>query len=236
MAIYAISDLHLSFGVKKPMNVFGKVWDNYEEKIKKDWEEKVKEDDVVILPGDISWGINFKEATKDFEYINNLPGKKIYLRGNHDYYFNTKTKFENFLKEEEFNTIHVLHNNAMDLGSYILCGARGWGRTDGNTKEEDDKIIKREAGRLKISLDEGVKIKEKYEKDGISKDIIVAIHYPPFLKDFKELLEKYNVKKCMYGHLHGYGHMQVKEGLIDGVEYIMVGCDYTGFKLKNIDK
>lgn len=235
MAVYAISDLHLSFGVNKPMNIFGKVWDNYEERIKEDWIKNVKEEDIVIIPGDISWGINYIEASKDFEYINNLPGKKIVSRGNHDYYFNTKTKFEKFLKDYGFNTISVLHNNAIELDNYILCGTRGWGKTDGNTKEEDEKIIKRETGRLVISLEEGLKIKERCKKEGKNKELIVAMHYPPFLKDFKEVLEKYKVKKCMYGHLHGYGHLQVKEGIIDNVEYIMVGCDYTKFKLIRID-
>lgn len=231
MILYGISDLHLSFGVNKPMSVFGEVWYNHEDKIKQNWEKQAKNDDVIIVSGDISWGLDFKEAYKDFEFLNNLPGKKIILKGNHDYYFSTKTKVEKFLKENDFNTISVLYNNAIDTKKYIICGARGWSLTEETKKEDNLKIILREEGRLKISLDEGVKLKEEYEKNGIKKDIIVAMHFPPFVSNFQKILEEYNVKECIYGHLHGYGHSMVKEGTINGVKYIMVGCDYTGFKL-----
>lgn len=231
MSIYGISDLHLSFGTNKPMNIFGKVWNKYEEKIKENWQVTVNESDIVVIPGDISWAMNFKEAVKDFEYINNMNGRKIFLRGNHDYYFSTKTKVENFLKENNFNTINVLHNNAFDTDDYIICGARGWGKTENNDKELDKKILLREEGRLILSLEEGKKIKEKYSKEGIDKEILVALHFPPFIGKFVDIMKKYNVKKCIYGHLHGFGHTMVKEGIIDGIEYVMVGCDYTGFKL-----
>ena len=153
MSIYAISDLHLSFGVDKPMNIFGKIWDGYEDKIKKDWKEKVNNDDIVIIPGDISWGMTLNEALEDFRFIDNLPGKKIILRGNHDYYFNTKTKVEKFFEENGLNSIQILHNNAYDLGNVILCGTRGWDKTENTSKEEDKKIIMREEGRLKLSLE-----------------------------------------------------------------------------------
>ncbi len=231
MALFAISDLHLSFGVDKPMNVFGRVWKDYEKKIEKNWINQVNTNDTVIIAGDISWGIDFSESQKDFEYINNMPGKKIILRGNHDYYFSTKTKVENFLKESKFDTISVLHNNAFDLENYILCGARGWGITENTDKEADKKIILREEGRLKISIEEAKKIQEKYKEKGRKKDIIAAMHFPPFTGNFQKMLEENNIKKCVYGHLHGYGHSLVKEGNINGVEYIMVGCDYTKFKL-----
>ena len=225
MSIYAISDLHLSFGVDKPMNVFGKIWDGYEDKIKEDWEEKVNNDDIVIIPGDISWGMTLNEALEDFRFIGNLPGKKIILRGNHDYYFNTKTKVEKFFEENGLNSIQVLHNNAYDLGNVILCGTRGWDKTENTSKEEDKKIIMREEGRLKLSLEYGKKINVE------NKDILVAMHFPPFCGNFKKIMEEYNVKMCIYGHLHGYGHMLVKEGIISNIEYKMVACDYTGFKL-----
>lgn len=231
MAIYGISDLHLSFGTNKPMNIFGKVWDGYEEKIKENWNATVKENDTVIIPGDISWAMTFKEAVKDFEYINNMKGKKIFLRGNHDYYFSTKTKVENFLKEKNFNTIKVLHNNAFDTEQYIVCGTRGWGKTENNDKELDKKILLREEGRIILSLEEGRRLKEKNKEKGIDKDILVALHFPPFIGDFVDIMKKYNVKKCIYGHLHGFGHTMVKEGIIDNIEYVMVGCDYTGFKV-----
>lgn len=198
MEVYAISDLHLSFGVDKPMNIFGNVWENYEEKIKKNWEETVNENDIVIIPGDVSWGINLKEALPDFKFINNLPGKKIILRGNHDYYFSTKTKVEKFFEENNINTISILHNNAIDIGKYILCGTRGWGKTEINDKNLDKKILEREKIRLEISLNEGKKLQE----NGVDKEILVAMHFPPFISNYQEILKKYNVKKCIYGHLH----------------------------------
>lgn len=231
MAVYAISDLHFSFGVDKPMNIFGKVWDNYEEKIKENWINTVKDNDTVLIPGDISWGINFKEALPDFKYINDLPGKKIVLRGNHDYYFSTKTKFEKFLEENNLNSISVLYNNAFCIENYIICGTRGWGNTEENSKELDRKIIAREEGRLILSLNEGMKLKEGLGKNGEDKEILVALHYPPFISKFQSIMKEYNVKKCIYGHLHGYGRFMIKEGLIDNIEYVMVSCDNTNFKL-----
>ena len=197
LSIFAISDLHLSFGVDKPMNIFGKNWQDYEKKIEKNWREIVKSDDIVIIPGDISWGMTLNEALPDFKYINDLPGKKIILRGNHDYYFSTKTKLENFLKQNNLDTISILHNNAIDIGKYILCGTRGWGNTEGSDKVLDKKIIEREKIRLRLSLDEGKKLQEQNNKD-----IIVAMHFPPFISNYQEILQEYNVKKCIYGHLH----------------------------------
>lgn len=197
LSIFAISDLHLSFGVDKPMNIFGKTWQDYEKKIEKNWRKIVKTDDIVIIPGDISWGMTLTEALPDFKYINDLPGKKIILRGNHDYYFSTKTKLENFLKQNNLDTISILHNNAIDIGKYILCGTRGWGNTEGSDKALDKKIIEREKIRLRLSLDEGKKLQEENNKD-----IIVAMHFPPFISNYQEILQEYNVKKCIYGHLH----------------------------------
>lgn len=234
MSVFAISDLHFSYGVNKPMNIFGKIWENYEEKIKEDWILKVKNDDFVIIPGDISWGLSFKEALSDFRVIDNLPGKKIILRGNHDYYFSTKTKLEKLFKENNLNSLNILHNNAFIIENYILCGTRGWGNTEDNNKKDDKKIILREEGRLRISLDQGLKLKKEFECKGQKKDIIVAMHFPPFIGKFESIMSEYGVKICMYGHLHGYGHFMIKEGNINGILHKMVSCDYTKFKLINI--
>ncbi len=227
MAIFAISDLHLSFGTDKPMNVFGQVWENYEEKIKINWKSSVNENDIVILPGDLSWGITLKEAKKDFEFINNLPGKKIILKGNHDYYFSTKTKVEKYFKENGFDTISVLHNDAIETNECIVAGTRGWGKTESSDKALDKKIILREENRLILSLEKAKKIQEKSP----DKQIIVAMHFPPFIGNFQKIMKDYDIKKCIYGHLHGYGHFMVKEGIIDGIEYKMVSCDYTKFNM-----
>ncbi len=231
MSIYAISDLHLSFGVDKPMNIFGSNWENYEQKIKKNWEKKVKQNDTVIIPGDISWGMTLKETIKDFKFINNLPGKKIVLRGNHDYYFSTVTKLKKFFMQNNFDTIEILHNNAIELEEYILCGSRGWGKTENNDKKLDKKIIAREEIRLRLSLDCALKINEKLNQ---KKDILVAMHFPPFIGNFQNILKEYGVKICIYGHLHGYGHFMIKEGIIDNIEYKMVSGDYTKFDLIKI--
>ncbi len=227
MAIFAISDLHLSFGTDKPMNVFGQVWENYEDKIKINWKSSVNENDIVILPGDLSWGITLKEAKKDFEFINNLPGKKIILKGNHDYYFSTKTKVEKYFKENGFDTILVLHNDAIETNECIVAGTRGWGKTESSDKALDKKIILREENRLILSLEKAKKIQEKSP----DKQIIVAMHFPPFIGNFQKIMKDYDIKKCIYGHLHGYGHFMVKEGIIDGIEYKMVSCDYTKFNM-----
>ena len=227
MSIYAISDLHLSFGTNKPMNIFGKIWDNYEEKIKKNWLATVNEEDTVLIPGDISWGMTLKDAIPDFKFINDLPGKKIISRGNHDYYFSTKSKMDKFFIENNFNTLKLLHNNAYEVENVIIAGARGWGKTENSDAELDEKIIKREENRLILSLECANNISKEKEK-------IVAFHFPPFIGRFEEIMHEYNVKKCMYGHLHGYGHSLVKEGNINGIEYIMVGCDYNNFELCRI--
>lgn len=218
--IYAISDLHLSFGVNKPMNVFGKKWDNYEQKIKENWERRVKSNDYVLLPGDLSWGLTLKESRKDFEFINSLPGKKIISKGNHDYYFSTKSKLYNFFRENNFDTIDILHNNSYVIGDYVVCGTRGWGKTESGDAVLDKKITAREEIRLRLSLEEGKKTGKK---------IIVAMHYPPFYSKFCSIMKEYGVVLCIYGHLHGYGAFMIKEGIIDEIEYKMVSCDHTGF-------
>lgn len=231
MSVYAISDLHLSFGVDKPMNVFGEKWDNYENNIKLNWIKKVKAEDTVIIPGDISWGLTLKETVNDFKYINELPGKKIILRGNHDYYFSTVTKLKKFFDENNFDTIDILRNNAFEVENYIICGTRGWGKTENTDKNLDKKIIAREEIRLKLSLEEAKKINEVFDKQ---KDIVVAMHFPPFIGKFCDIMKEYDVKKCIYGHLHGYGQFMIKEGIIDGIDYKMVSCDYTKFDLIEI--
>lgn len=228
MAVYAISDLHLSIGNKeKSMELFGDKWRDYENRIKTNWEQTVKENDTVIVPGDISWAIRTEDAIEDFRFLNNLPGTKIIMKGNHDYYFSTVKKIGDFLKENNFNSIKILHNNSYIVENLIICGSRGWAPgADREEKCDNAKILKRELGRLKLSLDS---IEDK------TKDIVVAMHFPVTNHEFKKLMKEYNVKQCIYGHLHGDGHYMVFEGDMDGIKYTMVSGDYTGFRLKKLN-
>lgn len=224
MAIYGISDLHLSFSTNKSMEVFGEEWNNYEENLKKNLNRKIKDDDTVIIAGDISWAIKIEDAYEDFKFINDLPGEKIILKGNHDYYFSTKSKIEKYLKENKLDKIKILHNNSYYKEGYIICGTRGWGNVDNLQENVDiDKIYSREALRLELSIKDGI---SKYGED---KKIIVATHFPPFNKEMQEVLQKYkkNIHVCIYGHLHGFGHSQIKVGEINGINYEMVSIDYT---------
>lgn len=227
MAIYAISDLHLSISKpEKSMQEFGKDWFDYEKRIEENWKNIVKDEDTVIIPGDISWAMNLEEAKPDFEFINSMPGNKIIIKGNHDYYFTTASKVQKFLLENNMNTIKILFNNSYVVEGHNICGTRGW-KNGTEVAKDDEKIILRELGRLKLSLDS---IKEENKM----LPIIVAVHYPPFNYRVKRLLEEYNVKTCIYGHLHGEGHYMVREGIENNVNYIMVGGDYTGFKLMKL--
>lgn len=229
MSIYAISDLHLSFNTNKPMDIFG--WNDYEEKISQDWRKNVKEEDLVLLTGDFSWEMKLENTYKDFQFINNLPGKKLLLKGNHDLWWTTLKRMREFLKEKEFNNIDFIYNNSYEFENYIIAGTRGWNLVSENI--DDKKIKDRELLRLENSIIDGIR---KYGED---KPIIVCMHYPPLLKELKnseftKILEKYNVKYCLYGHLHGKSHMNVFDGNYNNVAYKMVSCDYTGFKLIKI--
>ena len=229
MSIYAISDLHLSFGDNKPMDIFGVNWEKHAEKIKENWIKKVKEDDLVLLPGDFSWAMYLKDTYKDFEYLNSLPGKKLLLKGNHDYWWTTLKKMREYLKENNFKNIDFIYNNSYEYKDKIIVGTRGW--QDGKTAE-DRRLIKRENFRLELSLKDGIK---KYGED---KEIIVCMHYPPF-SSYEELelnyiktMKKYNVSTCIYGHLHGeMAQKEAKEGKISEIDFKLVSCDYTDFNL-----
>lgn len=224
MAIYAISDLHLSFSNKdKPMSVFGEKWEGYEEKIKKDWLEKVSSEDIVILSGDLSWATYIEEAKEDFQFVNNLPGKKIILKGNHDYWWTTTKKMNEFIQQNKFEKINFLYNNAYDLGDYVLAGTRYWDY-DENT-EDNDKIFNREILRAKLSLDDAKRIAPE-------KPIIFTTHYPPDHKIVKALSE-YNIAIWIYGHIH----TKYEENLVDisGIKTFLTSCDYLDFKLLKID-
>lgn len=224
MEIYALSDLHLSFGVKdKPMDIFGDKWSNYEEKIKKNWNQKVKEDDVVIIAGDISWAMYLEESLEDFKYLDSLNGTKIILKGNHDYWWTTVTKMNNFLEENNINNIKFLYNNSIETSKYMICGTRYWSYDEDT--EDNQKVFNRELERAKLSLED---TKNKNDK----KEIVFVTHYPPD-ENIIECVKKYNVKYWIYGHIHSnYEENFVK---IDEIKTFLTSCDYLDFNLIKIN-
>ena len=233
MSVYVIGDLHLSFGTDKPMDIFGNNWENHAEKIKENWLKKVKEDDTVILPGDFSWATYLNDSYNDFEFLNSLPGKKILLKGNHDYWWSTITQMNKYIQESGFKDIDFLYNNSYLVENKIIVGTRGW--TYNNRNQENIKILKREILRLKLSLQDGI------QKYGDDKDIYCFIHFPPFTKDFVEdeinfmkVLKEFNVKKCFYGHLHADSHKDAIEGEINGIDFKLISSDYLEFDLLKI--
>lgn len=234
MSIYVIGDLHLSFSENKPMDIFGDNWSGHEEKIKKDWIEKVTDNDVVILSGDFSWSMKLEDTEKDFEYINNLPGKKLLLKGNHDYWWNTVTKMRKFLEEKKFKNIDFIYNQGYQFEDYIIAGTRGWSLLE---EDKDEKVLNRELARLEASIKDGI------QKAGEEKELIVFMHYPPISNtkisnheeaEFIEIMKKYNVKKCFYGHLHGSSIREAFEGEFEGIEFKLISADGLNFKLYKI--
>jgi len=235
MNIYTIGDLHLSIAVDKPMDIFGEKWTNHQEKITEYWTATVKDEDVVIIPGDISWGMSAEEALPDLIYIEELPGKKILLKGNHEYWWGTMNKLKELKSTNKLDSIEFLHNNYIyrEEKNSCLCGTRGWkcpgGWDTANFSDQDTKIYLREIQRLELSLKAGA------EK---SENIICFTHFPPFnnkaeVSGFTELMEKYKVKQCYYGHLHGPSLKYAFNGKISDdsiTEYHLVSGDYLGFK------
>ena len=237
MAIFVIGDLHLSFNDPKPMDIFGDNWENHENKIKEDWISKVKEEDTVLLLGDFSWAMNLKDTIKDFEFLNMLPGRKIMLKGNHDYWWNTVTSMKKFLDENGIKNIDFLQNNSFEIEGKVFCGSRGWSLGVSDENENNEKIIARECNRLKLS------IKHAKENFGEDKEIIACLHYPPIMQanilknettPFMEILKENNIKRCYYGHLHGISINDSVQGNIDGIELKLISADGVNFKLTEV--
>ena len=224
MSIYAIGDLHLSLNKEKPMDIFGGNWKNHEQKIEENWKNTVQDNDLVILPGDFSWEMHLKDMYDDFAYLNDLPGKKLLLKGNHDYWWTTLAKMREFLQENKFENIDFLYNNSYLFEDKIIAGTRGWALND---TENSNKMNHREEERLKLSLQSGV------DNFG-DKEIICIMHYPP-TSNYVQIMKKYNVKTCLYGHLHGESHKEAFEGIIDGINFKLVSSDYLDFKLYKLE-
>ena len=234
MAVFVIADLHLDTKTnQKSMEVFGNRWLGYVEKIQKNWNRVVGDDDTVIIPGDISWALSLEDATEDLKFIDSLNGKKIIMKGNHDFWWSTVSKLEKFFAEHKINSIKILNNNALEVENYIIAGSRGWftdkSIQDSTDLEVDyDKIINRECIRLKMSLDSAKKIKED-----TNKEILVFFHFPPIWSDFCceriiDLLREYDIKRCFFGHIHG--NYSVSDSfLYDNIRFQMISADFLDF-------
>ena len=222
MALYAIGDLHLCLGAAKPMDIFGGNWVGYMEKLEQGIGVIGPEDTTVLL-GDLSWALDLQGAQADFAWIDKIPGRKIILKGNHDYWWSTASKFYKFCQEKGFSQQFILNNNHYEYGGYAICGTRGWFFEEERSGEHDEKVFKRELIRLEASL-----------KSAGDLPKMVFLHYPPRYKgsecaEILELLKKYEVRNCFYGHLHGPSHKLAMQGIWDGVDFRLVSADYLNF-------
>ena len=227
MALYTISDLHLPIGINKPMDIFGGRWTNYVERLKTNWNNIITPEDTVVIGGDFSWATYLEESKPDFDFLEKLPGKKIILKGNHDYWWETMSKLNKFIKENGYNSVSFLQNNSFMYKDIAICGTRGWSYIGaGDASDEDKKIYERELGRLKLSIE--------HAKQKNPKEIIAFFHYPPIGLDFAQngftqIMKSNNVKLCCYGHIHNARYKNVVENEHDGIKYMLVSCDYREF-------
>ena len=222
MALYAIGDLHLCLGAPKPMDIFGGGWVGYMDKLK-DGMSVIRPEDTTVLLGDLSWSLGLSDAAADFAWINEIPGRKIILKGNHDYWWSTASKFYKFCEENGFSNQLILNNNHYEYDGWAICGTRGWFFEGERSSLQDEKVFQRELIRLEASLQSAGDLPK-----------MVFLHYPPRYKGYEcreilELLKKYQVKRCFYAHLHGGSHALAMEGLWNGVEYRLVSADYLKF-------
>ncbi len=223
MSVFAIADLHLSLGTDKPMDIFSG-WTDYVQRLENNWRKLITDKDTVVIAGDISWAMKLEECDKDFAFINSLPGKKILIKGNHDYWWATKKKIDEYLALKGFDTISIIFNNAYIADNLAICGTRGWNYE--SSGEKDMRILNREVGRLEASIREA-------EKSGL--EPVVFLHYPPVYdtivcEEIINTLKSHKIKRCYYGHLHGAAtHKHAYIGDFEGIKLNLISCDYTGF-------
>ena len=223
MALYAIGDLHLCLGAEKPMDIFGGAWVGYMDKLKEGM-TMIGPEDTTILLGDLSWALSLEDSKADFAWIHEIPGRKIILKGNHDYWWSTASKFYKFCEENGFSDLFILNNNYYEYEGYAICGTRGWFFEEERSGEHDEKVFKRELLRLEASLKAAGELPK-----------IVFLHYPPRYKGYEcqeilDILQRYDVRRCFYGHLHGASHGLAQEGIWDGIEFKLVAADKLNFK------
>ncbi len=223
MALYAIGDLHLCLGAPKPMDVFGGAWVGYLEKLDRGM-AVLKPEDTLVLMGDLSWALDLEQAHADFQWIAALPGRKIILKGNHDYWWSTAAKFRKFCDQNGFENLEILNNNCYFYGGAAICGTRGWFYDQARSRPQDEKVFHRELMRLEASL-----------KAAGDSEKLVFLHYPPRYQGYEcpeilALLHQYGVRRCFYGHLHGGSRALAQEGLWDGIEYRLLSADQLDFR------
>lgn len=221
MALFALADLHLSFSSDKSMEVF-KGWENYTERIERNWRASVGKEDTVVIPGDFSWEMKIENAVADFSFLHSLPGKKILLKGNHDLWWTSMKKMNEFLESNGFTSIRILNNDAVLVDDVVVCGTRGWLIEESGT---DSKLINREALRLRMSLEVGKKLGD---------DLVVFLHYPPITlenrcEELIAVLKEFDCKQVYYGHIHGNSGIYAVNGVVDGIDYQLVSCDRVNF-------
>ncbi len=223
MALYTIGDLHLSFAKDKPMDIFGPNWRNHAEKIRTGF-SSLREGDLTVLCGDLSWGMDLEETAPDFHFIDELPGKKIIIKGNHDYWWTTAARMKRFFLQEGIENIEILHNNCFCYGNYAICGTRGWFYEEEKGDGHDAKIMRREVMRLETSL-----------KAAGDREKLVFLHYPPVYQNYRceeilQLLSDYGVRLCCYGHIHGKGRAFAFNGRLGRTEFRLVSADQIDFR------
>lgn len=228
MALYAIGDLHLSLSSDKPMDVFGEAWANHVERLEKGFGQ-LNDGDTTVLCGDLSWGMDLEQSLADFRFINALPGRKLLVKGNHDYWWCTAAKMQRFFQENGLDRIEIIHNNCALYGDVALCGTRGWFFEEDKKGSHDEKVFLRELGRLEASL-----------AAAGEREKLCFLHYPPLYRGYRceeilALLRRYGVKRCCYGHLHGPAHALRIEGNCGGTEFSLVSADFLQFIPRKIE-
>ena len=222
MALFAIADTHLSLSTNKSMNVFSG-WDDYVERLEQNWRALITDEDTVVIAGDISWGMNLEQAKRDFAFLNSLPGHKLIFKGNHDYWWTTRRKMDRFFEENGFDTLRIVHNDAVIVDDYAVCGSRGWFF---DAEEDADKLVLlREAGRLRTSI---------HAAKGLGATPVVFLHYPPRYADqvcdeILSVLKEEGIEHCYYGHVHSNGIRLAVQGEVDGIRYRLISADALRF-------
>lgn len=228
MSLFAIADTHLSLGAGKPMDIFGG-WQDYVQRLETNWRKLVTDNDTVVIAGDISWAMKLEDALEDFRFLDSLPGQKLIFKGNHDYWWSTMKKMETWLSDNGLDSIKILHNSSVKVGSYAVCGSRGWFFDAEN--DPDNKILLREAGRVRRSIESAKEM---------GAEPIVFLHYPPLTtamvcNEIVDVLREENIKRCYYGHLHGGSLRNAFVGERHGIKFDVISADFLKFCPKLIE-